>query len=67
MLHADELRKKSVSDLQSLAKETKLKISKNIVKIMQEKDKDVQKIRNLKKDYARILTVLNEKGKENHA
>ncbi len=65
-MHADGLRKKSIKQLQKLLEDTKKELEKYKIDLIKEKENDVQKIKLLKKDCARILTVINEKrGEEN--
>lgn len=64
---ARELRKKKIEDLRVLEKETKDKIEKAKLDLIQEKETNLQKIRDLKKDCARILTVINEKRRKENA
>lgn len=62
-----QLRKKRIEELRELAKETKSKLSQQRAAFIQDKESDLSKIRNLKKDCARILTVLNEKRRKKNA
>lgn len=55
-----DLRKKSESDLQKLLEKTREGLRKSAVDVMQGKSKNTSKARILRKDIARIMTVLNE-------
>ncbi|MBD3366089.1 50S ribosomal protein L29 [candidate division WWE3 bacterium] len=64
---AADLRKKTIEDLEKLAKKTKQEVAEMRLEVIKEKESNVTKIRDLRKDYARILTVLNEKRRNNNA
>ncbi len=66
-MEAKELREKSIKQLQEVLKKTRSELNSYKVDLIQEKEKDVSKIRKLKKDCARILTVINEKGTKENA
>jgi ribosomal protein L29 len=66
-MEAKELREKSIKQLQKLLKKTREDMQSYKVDLIQEKEKDISKIRKFKKDCARILTVLNEKRSKQNA
>jgi len=59
-----ESRKKTIEDLRKELKKLKIDAQKVISGIMQKKDKNTSKIRDFKKDVARLETLINEKLKE---
>jgi large subunit ribosomal protein L29 len=58
-----ELREKSNNELQKILKEEREKLRKLRFDLVAGKIKNVREIRKVKKEIARILTVLNEKIK----
>ncbi|MCD6550597.1 50S ribosomal protein L29 [bacterium] len=60
-MEAKELVKKSRSELQKLLFETREKLREMRFNLASGKVKNIKEIRALKKDIARILTVLNQK------
>jgi len=60
---AKDLIKKEKVDLQKLASETRAKLEKSKMEALSGKGVNLEKIRTLRKDYARIRTVINQKGK----
>ncbi|MBU4204585.1 50S ribosomal protein L29 [Patescibacteria group bacterium] len=56
-----DLRKKSKEELQRNIQELRESLSKLFFKLAANKLKNVKEIRNIKKDIARILTVIKEK------
>lgn len=60
-MKAKELLKKSKSELQRLLFETREKLREMRFNLASGKVKNIKEIRALKKDIARILTVLNQK------
>lgn len=59
-----DLRKKSSKDLQKEAEKLRAEIAASGVNTFTTEDKNVKKVRNARKDLARILTLLNEKPVE---
>lgn len=55
-----QLRQKSYKELMELARDTKKRIDETRYLMYQHKVKNVNEFKKLKKDYARILTVLSE-------
>lgn len=64
MLDIDELRKKNTDDLKKELEKLKGDMHKTVSDILQKKEKNVKKANSMKKDIARIQTVLNEKLSE---
>lgn len=60
-MKTQELREKSVSELQKLLKENREKLRQLKFDLALGKVKNVREIRIIKKDIARILTLLREK------
>jgi ribosomal protein L29 len=56
-----DLRSKTKKELRSLLRATKGDIEKTALAMLKGKEKNVKKKMRLKKNYARVLTVLNEK------
>jgi len=61
-MNLDELRKKDISELNKLVLELKKKLNKINFKFSSSKPKNTKEAGNIKKDTARILTLLNEKN-----
>ena len=61
-MKAIELQKKSKEELEKNLKELRENLGKIIFKLSANKLKNVREIRNMKKDIARILTVLKTKN-----
>ena len=59
-----ELRKKSITELKDVLKKALKDYEKSTTDILQNKEKNVKKSDGLKKDIARIKTILNENLKE---
>ncbi len=59
---AKDLIKKEIVDLNKLSLETATKLNKARAEALEGKSLDLGKIRTLKKDYARIRTVLKQKS-----
>lgn len=59
-LDTKDLRKKSESELQKLLDKTREKLSKVSIEVMQGKTKNTSQAKFLRKDIARIMTILNE-------
>ena len=55
------LREKSLPELEKLVSEKKLEISQLLAKIASGGEKNLKKIKNLKTEVARILTIIREK------
>jgi ribosomal protein L29 len=63
MINISEYRKKSIEELQKELVEVKKNLQKTVSDILQKKEKNVRKASSLKKDIARIKTLLNDKLK----
>mgnify|MGYP001125022654 CR=1 FL=1 len=61
MLKTKELKQKTKEELQKLVTEKKEKLRQLRFDLVSGKVKNVREIRNLKKEIARILTLLNQK------
>ena len=59
-LDTKDLREKNESELQKLLDKTREKLSKVSIEVMQGKTKNTSQAKFLRKDIARIMTVLNE-------
>lgn len=57
-----DLRKKTKEDLEKILKENKKKLSKSSFDLSLNKLKNVREIGKIKKEIARILTILKEKN-----
>jgi ribosomal protein L29 len=64
MLEVAELRKKNIDDLKKDLEKVKKDKQKTVSDVLQKKEKNVKKVGLLRKDIARIQTVLNEKLSE---
>jgi ribosomal protein L29 len=64
MIDIAELRKKSVEDLEGELSKVRKDLQKTVSEILQKKEKNIKKASVLKKDIARIRTLINEKLKE---
>ena len=64
-MKAKELRQKPEKELQKLLQELREKLRKLRFDLVSGKVKNVREIRQTRKDIARILTILNERKKEN--
>jgi len=64
MLDITELRKKNIDDLKKELEKIKKDKQKVVADALQKKEKNVKKASLMKKDIARIQTVLNEKLSE---
>ena len=58
-----ELRNKNEAELKEKIKDLKKQMEDNMETIFKGKDKNFRKIRVIRKDLARVMTVLNEKTK----
>lgn len=58
-----ELRDKPVAELQKLLTETKAELAACRMKVVSNKEKQVSKVQQLRRDVARILTVLNDNNR----
>lgn len=58
-----ELRDKPVAELQKLLTETKAELAAFRMKVVSNKAKQVSKVQQLRRDVARILTVLNDNNR----
>ena len=63
-MHAQELRKKNLPELKDILKKANKDYEKKVTEILQNKEKNVKKSGSLRRNIARIKTVLNEKLKE---
>jgi len=63
-MKAKELRQKNESELQKLLLDLRKKFQEEYLNFSQGKLKNVKILRSIKKDIARILTILNERKKE---
>lgn len=61
-MKAQEIRQKDMDELQSMLKSLKKDLQDLSKNIIDGKEKNVTKIRLLKREYARVATVLNEKA-----
>lgn len=61
MINLTEFRKKSKEDLEKELKNIEKELQKVVSDILQKKEKNVGKSRNLRKDIARVKTLLKEK------
>lgn len=64
MIDMMEFRKKNIEDLKKEIKSVKKDLQKTVSDIMQKKEKNIKKAGLLKKDIARIKTLISEKLKE---
>lgn len=64
MIDVKEFRKKELGDLKEELVKVKKDLQKVISDVMQKKEKNIKKASQLRKDVARIQTVINEKLKE---
>ncbi|MCD6178222.1 50S ribosomal protein L29 [bacterium] len=60
-MKASQLRRKSKSELQKMLREWREKLRELRFNLASGKVKNIREIREVKKDIARILTILNEK------
>lgn len=58
-----ELRDKPVAELQKLLQETRAELVAFRMKVVSNKEKQVSKVQQLRRDVARILTVLNDNNR----
>ncbi|MGD0522983.1 MAG: hypothetical protein ABSA43_00260 [Candidatus Microgenomates bacterium] len=56
-----ELKAKSIADLSKLAGVKRTEVDKTLLEIGVQKEKNLKKAKNLKKDLAQILTLIREK------
>ena len=63
MINLMEFRKKTEEDLRKEFKSIEKELQKVTSDTFQKKEKNVRKVRNMRKDLARILTLINEKKK----
>ena len=63
MINLVDFRKKTEEDLKKEFKNVEKELQKVASDTFQKKEKNVRKVRNLRKDLARILTLINEKKK----
>lgn len=60
-MKAVDLRKKTIEELESTVKDLKKDSQEAVIEMIKGKEKDTSKIGKMKKDLARVVTVLNEK------
>ena len=60
-MDAKELRGKTETELKKLLKQTQESVEKSISEVLQGKNKDTSKTKRLRREIARIKTVLSEK------
>jgi ribosomal protein L29 len=60
MLNTKELRKKSEKELNELLSKTRKDLENTVSSTLQNKEKNVKKSKYLKRDVARIITILKE-------
>ncbi len=56
-----ELRKKEIPELKNLAEEKRLEIERVRAEIVSGREKNLKKVKNLRRDLAQILTLIKEK------
>jgi len=56
-----ELRKKSLAELGNLAREKSMQIIKTKAEMLSGKEKNLKKVKNLKNELSKILTIAREK------
>ncbi len=66
-MYAKDLVKKSIADLRKLALEVRRELVEVRRQAIEQGKLDQKKIRTLRKDYARILTVINQKEHSENA
>jgi ribosomal protein L29 len=64
MINISEFREKSIEDLKKELQNFKKDLQNSVSDILQKKEKNVRKASAIKKDIARIETLLNEKLKK---
>lgn len=57
-----DIRKKTEKDLKTDLKKLRNDLEKVVSDVLQKKEKNVKKVRFIKKDIAKVLTVLNERA-----
>ncbi|MFA6981571.1 MAG: 50S ribosomal protein L29 [Patescibacteria group bacterium] len=60
-MNLEELRTKTENEIEKELVKVRSDVEKFAREIIKGKEKNITKLRNMKKDYARIATVLNEK------
>ncbi len=60
-----DYRNKTIEELKSILLEKKKEVQDIAIKILKNKEKNVKKVSAIKKDIARIQTVMKEKEKQN--
>ena len=63
-MNTSKLQEKTKKQLETLKAKTFKEIEGFAISAIRGKETNLRKIRKMKKEYARILTVLNEKGKK---
>lgn len=61
MLKASELRTKNINELQNLLQEYHQKLENYVTDVYRGKEKDISKTNFIRKDIARIKTIISEK------
>ncbi len=64
MIDIKEFRKKELEDLKKELTKVKKDLQKTISDVLQKKEKNIKKASQLRKDIARVQTLINEKLKE---
>ncbi len=64
-MKAKEIFSQEINDLKKLLKKKQLELKEARLGFTSKKDKDVKKINKIKKDIARVLTILGERIKKN--
>ena len=67
MIKLEEFRKKTKEELKKELLNLEKEVQKVVSNVMQKKEKNVKKVSYLRKDVARVKTLLNEKLKEEGA
>lgn len=63
-MKAEELRKKTIEELEKILREKRKKLFELKLSLSSRKLKNFNEIKDTKRDIARILTILREKGKK---
>ncbi len=62
-----EVKEKTKKDLTEMLQKAKDAVEKTVSEILQGKSKDTSKVKRVRREFARIQTVLNEKGTKENA
>lgn len=63
-MQAFELRKKSIDELRALLREGQVRREAAALAIHQKKQKNVRELRTLRRDIARVQTIIAERGRQ---